>query len=60
VNVVVGKVKTLDRIENHMVALPEPEYSDPCLEDTCGGTACPECGICDCEFGDVCYCEGKE
>ena len=30
-----------------------------CLEDTCGGTACPECGICDCEYGDVCYCEGK-
>ena len=50
----------MENIENHMVALPEPEYSDPCLEDTCGGIACPECGICDCEYGDVCYCEGKE
>ena len=44
VNVVVGKVRILD---------------SPCLEDTCGGIACPECGICDCEYGDVCYCEGE-
>ena len=32
---------------------------EACLEDTCGGIACPECGICDCEYGDVCYCEGE-
>ncbi len=56
-NVVVGKVKTLDRIENHMVALPEPEYHEECLDETCE-IPCLECGICECEYID-CDCEGS-